>query len=95
MIMEAHGGSWGEDARLLFHELSKSAARLTGDSPSEKLEQYLQSLSVSLHRANARAVLRRAPVVLPAVPAVAAAQAALAAAQAERSAAPLAASDAV
>eukprot|EP00662_Eupelagonemidae_sp_cell21_P058166 gene58166-biopygen117091 len=64
MIMEAHGGSWGEDARNLFHELSKSAARLTGDSPPEKLEQYLQSISVTLHRANARAVLRRAPARL-------------------------------
>eukprot|EP00665_Eupelagonemidae_sp_cell47_P004116 gene4116-biopygen1896 len=36
MIMEASGGSWGPDARKMFHELSKAAARLTGDPPAGK-----------------------------------------------------------
>eukprot|EP00666_Eupelagonemidae_sp_cell4sb_P017889 gene17889-biopygen41696 len=31
MVAEATGGSWGEDARSTLRELSKSAARLTGD----------------------------------------------------------------
>ena len=86
MIVEASGGSRGAEARDLFRELSKTAARLTGDPPSVKLEQSLQSLSVSLHRANARAILRRAPAIPPPHSAMAVAQAALARAQAEHSA---------
>ena len=87
MIIEASSGSWGAEARELFREMSKTAARLTGDPYSVKLEQSLQTLSVCLHRANARAILRRAPAIPPPHSAMAVAQAALARAQAENSAA--------
>eukprot|EP00662_Eupelagonemidae_sp_cell21_P058085 gene58085-biopygen29668 len=53
---------------------------------AEKLEQFHQTLSVCLHRCNARAILRRCPAVPPPASAAAAAQAALASAEAERSA---------
>ena len=86
MIVEASSGSWGAEARELFREMSKTAARLTGDPYSVKLEQSLQTLSVCLHRANARAILRRAPAIPPPHSAMASAQAALARAQAENSA---------
>eukprot|EP00660_Eupelagonema_oceanica_P019521 gene19521-biopygen901 len=84
MIVEASGGGWGADACQLFHTLSKSAARLTGDTPSDKLEQFHQSLSVCLHRANARAIWRRSPAAAPICTAIAGAQAALSRAEAER-----------
>eukprot|EP00662_Eupelagonemidae_sp_cell21_P009801 gene9801-biopygen106746 len=86
MIIEASGGSWGDEARSLFQDLSKSSSRLTGDPAAEKLEQFHQTLSVCLHRCNARAILRRCPAVPPPASAAAAAQAALASAEAERSA---------
>ena len=86
MIVEASSGSWGAEARELFREMSKTAARLTGDPYSVKLEQSMQTLSVCLHRANARAILRRAPAIPPPHSAMAAAQSALARAQAENSA---------
>ena len=88
MVMEASGGSWGPDARHVLHEISKCAARTTGDSPAEKLEQSTQSLSICLHRANARAIACRAPAAAPAHSAVAVAQSALARAAAEHSAGP-------
>ena len=77
MIVEASSGSWGAEARELFREMSKTAARLTGDPYSVKLEQSMQTLSVCLHRANARAILRRAPAIPPPHSAMAAAQSAL------------------
>ena len=86
MVVEASGGGWGADARCLFKEVAKPSARLTGDPPSVKQEQLYQSLSVCLHRANARSILRRAPPIPPACSAMAVAQAALARAQAENSA---------
>jgi len=87
--MEASGGSWGPDARKMLHELSKAAARLTGDPPAEKLEQFYQTLSIALHRANARSILRRFPAPPPATSVVASAQAALARAHAESAAGPM------
>ena len=89
MVVEASGGGWGAEARGLFKEVAKTSARLTGDPPSVKQEQLLQSLSVCFHRGNARAILRRAPAIPSARSAMALAQAALARAQAENSAGPM------
>eukprot|EP00666_Eupelagonemidae_sp_cell4sb_P017874 gene17874-biopygen36351 len=86
MIVEASGGGWGSDSRRVWHELAHAAARLTGDPAPTKLEQLYQSLSVTLHRANARAILVRAPVPCNSLPAVAAAQAVLAGAVADQAA---------
>ena len=54
-----------------------------------KLEQDYRLLSVSLHRANVRAILRRAPAPVPATTALAVAQSALARAEAHRVAGPM------
>jgi len=59
MVMEAHGGSWGSDARRAWAQVAKAAAQLTGDSPAVVAERHLQRLSVILHRENARAIVRR------------------------------------
>jgi hypothetical protein len=60
LVCEAHGGSWGCEARVVWKEAAKSAALLSGESAALKLEHLMQSLSVTLHRANARAILGRA-----------------------------------
>ena len=61
MVIEAVGGSWGTTARDVFSRFANSSARLTGESPSQKLEDCLTHLSVVLHRANAHATLVRSP----------------------------------
>jgi hypothetical protein len=86
MIVEASGGGWGSDARRVWHELGRAASRLSGDPAAAKSEHFLQTLSITLHRANARAILRRAPTPNAALPAFAAAQAVLAGASADRAA---------
>ncbi len=87
MVVEASGGGWGADARSALRDLSRAASQLTGDSAACKAEQFAQSLSITLHRANARAILRRAPMQPSAPPALAAAHAALAGAAADAAAA--------
>ena len=86
MCMEASGGSWGQQALSFFHHVAKTSARLSGDSPSIKLQQFLQTLSISLHRSNARSILRGAPASPPPFSAVAFARATLAAVEAQRNA---------
>ena len=63
----AHGDPYWTPPPV-WSAFSSSAAKLTGESPSEKAEQFAQSLSIILHRTNARAVLRRAPDTLPGAP---------------------------
>jgi hypothetical protein len=60
MVCEAHGGSWGAEAQRVWQAVAKTSALLTGESAALKLGQLTQSLSVTLHRANARAVLAHA-----------------------------------
>ena len=59
MVCEAHGGGWGREARRAFAVLAKRAADATGDDAALAADQLAQRLSISLHRENARAVLRR------------------------------------
>ena len=61
MVMEASGGGWGEDAAKTWSELAKTTALATGELRSNVLARILSSLSITLHRENARAILRRAP----------------------------------
>ena len=64
LVVEAHGGAWGPAATKAWAWLSKTAATADGEPPGRVAEQLLQRLSTSLHRENARAVVRR--LVLPA-----------------------------
>jgi len=61
VIVEAHGGGWGAQAHKLWNELAKRKAALTGELESTVACELLQSLSIVLHRENARAILRRWP----------------------------------
>ena len=58
---EVSGGSWDPEARKVWSALSSASAKLTGEPKSQKAEASIQTLSVIVHRANARAILRRAP----------------------------------
>ena len=84
MVVEASGGGWTADARRVWYEIARTAARLTGDLVASKLEQYHQALPIPLHRANAIAIHRRTPVVFAVSPAVAAAEAVLLGARADQ-----------
>ena len=61
MIVEAVGGGWGAEARRVFSEIAKVSAFAAGDltTDSDCGAALNQRLSMTLHRENARAVLRR------------------------------------
>eukprot|EP00660_Eupelagonema_oceanica_P019634 gene19634-biopygen32906 len=70
MVVEACGGAWGPAARSVWAEVAWCSAQLAGETIPFKAEQIQQSLSMILHRENARAILRRAPPAsaMPAAP---------------------------
>ena len=61
MVMEATGGGWGKVARGVWSELAKTSALATGELETERscAMALRQRLSMTLHRENARACLRR------------------------------------
>ena len=59
MVCEAHGGSWEAGAMTVWRKVAKASAMVSGELPSTQFEHMLQSLSVTLHRSNARAILIR------------------------------------
>jgi len=61
MVIEAVGGGWGAVARSVWTELAKSSALATGELTTESASAIMlhQRLSMTLHRENARACLRR------------------------------------
>ena len=61
MVVEAVGGGWGKMARCVWSELAKTSALATGELETESTCAVLlqQRLSMTLHRENARACLRR------------------------------------
>ena len=61
MVAEAVGRGWGKDARRVWSELAKSSAAAAGELSSESASAValLQRLAITLHKENARAVLRR------------------------------------
>ncbi|CAJ1343891.1 unnamed protein product [Effrenium voratum] len=63
VVLEAHGGSWGPAAKKAFAWLSQAWGAAEGLSGGQAAEQLAQRISLSLHRENARAVVRR--LVLP------------------------------
>ena len=60
-VAEACGGGWGPAAVKVWKALGALIAARGGQSPADATEQLLQSLSITLQRENARAVLRRLP----------------------------------
>ena len=61
LVAEACAGGWGPTAMKTWRALGSLIAARTGESAGLVVDQLLQSLSVSLQRENARAVLRRLP----------------------------------
>ena len=61
MIVEAVGGGWGRVARGVWSELAKTSALANGEleTNSSCAIMLQQRLSMTLHRENARACLRR------------------------------------
>ena len=61
MIVEAVGGGWGKSARCVWSSLAKTTALATGELETEGTCAVMlqQRLSMTLHRENARACLRR------------------------------------
>ena len=61
LIAEADGGGWGPEAHKVFSELAKLTSSRTGAPESLVANHILQTLCLTLHRENARAILRRRP----------------------------------
>ena len=61
MIAEGNGGGWGPEAHKVVNELAKLTSSMTGEPESLVANHILQSLCLTLHRENARAILRRRP----------------------------------
>ena len=59
MVIEAHGGGWGKEARRALAVLAKRAADASGEEPAAVAAEHAQRLSLLLQKENARAVLRR------------------------------------
>ena len=61
MVLEAVGGGWGQQARIVFSEIAKLSASASGELTTDSDHGVLlaRRMSVVLHRENARAVLRR------------------------------------
>ena len=61
MVVEARDGGWGPAANDFWWKLAKTTALATGERPSVVEGQLRQALGVTLHRENARAILKRRP----------------------------------
>ena len=59
MVMEAHGGGWGADARAVIGSIARCVAAARNVEPSVASLELAQRISIALHRENARAILRR------------------------------------
>ena len=68
MVIEAHGGGLSSTFRKVFAWVAERAAAAKGTEAEAESLRMAQRISVTLHRENARAVLRRllpAPEPIP------------------------------
>ena len=61
MIAEAHSGAWGPRANKVWLRLGKALSILSGESAASEVLRVRQNLGLALHKATARAILRRSP----------------------------------
>ena len=59
LVAEAIGGGWGPTAVATWNSLGAAIAARTGEPSSLETSRLYQALGITLHRENARAVLRR------------------------------------
>ena len=60
-VVEAHGGGLGLVARRVMAHIAKAGAAVEGEEVEWKAASVVRRISCSVHRENARAVLRRFP----------------------------------
>ena len=61
MVLEAHAGGWGLEARQVLAVMAKRISTSSGEAVDAVADKCAQRLSVVLQKENARAVLRRLP----------------------------------
>ena len=61
MVVESHGSGWGPAAKGAWRFLTRAKAAQTGQDESATAQELAQHIDVTLHRENARAILRRVP----------------------------------
>ena len=61
MVTEAHSGAWGPSAAKVWVRLGKALSILSGESAAQEALRIRQNLGLVLHKATARAILRRSP----------------------------------
>ena len=59
MVLEAHGGGWSAVARQTLDVIARSVAAAWNEKPEVASLRIAQRLSTTLHRENARAILKR------------------------------------
>lgn len=59
MVCEAHGGSWDAEALEAWRKVAKAREVVSGEPWQQVFQFLMQSLSVGIQRANARAVIGR------------------------------------
>jgi hypothetical protein len=64
MVVEAHAGGLSKTSRAMLEWIAAQAAAVHHECPSKVSLKIAQRISCVLHRENARAVLRRTPVVV-------------------------------
>ncbi len=65
MILEAHGGGWSFSARRVPTRVAKGIAAVWREGDEVASLRIAQRIPVSLHRENARGVLKRVARALP------------------------------
>ena len=68
LVVEACGGGWAPAAVKAWKDLALALSTSSGDGASQEAERLYQALGITLHRENARAVLRRATPATPVAP---------------------------
>ena len=68
MVLESHGGGWSPLFRKTLDEITKIISSSSHDRNETASLRVAQRISVSLHRENARAVLRRLTPICSVVP---------------------------
>ena len=61
MVAEAHSGAWGPRANKVWLRLGKALSILSEESAASEVLRVRQNLGFALHKATARAILRRSP----------------------------------
>ena len=59
MVVESHAGGWGKEALRIIDGIAKASAVVWPDEVEHASLRIAQRLSISLHRANSRAIMKR------------------------------------